>query len=61
MSKIYIKPATPGSKVHLEGKAREFLPEEGAEVERSVYWVRRINDGSVVEGKRPAKPATSKE
>lgn len=45
---IYIKPAKPGAKVHLEGKGREFLPEEGAEVDRSNYWVRRIKDVSVV-------------
>ena len=53
MDKIYIKPAKPGLKVHLEGKGREFLPEEGAEVERTVYWVRRLKDGSVVETSRP--------
>lgn len=56
---VYIKPAKPGTKVHLEGKGREFLPEEGAEVERSTYWVRRISDGSVVETKRPAKSSAS--
>lgn len=58
---VYIKPAKSGTKVHLEGKAREFLPEEGAEVDRTNYWVRRINDGSVVEARRPPKPSTSKE
>lgn len=59
-NKITIKPAKPGNKVHLEGK-REFLPEEGAEVERSTYWVRRLRDGSVIEIKRPAKPSHNKE
>jgi len=54
---VYVKPSKPGGKVHLEGKGKAFLPEEGAEVERTVYWVRRINDGSVVEAKRPAKPS----
>ncbi len=60
MSTIYIKPAVKGSKVHLEGKGRSFLPAEGAEVERTPYWVRRINDGSVVKASRPSK-ASNKE
>lgn len=56
---VFIKPAQPEMKVHLEGKPREFLLEEGAEVDRSTYWVRRINDGSVVETKRPAKSSNA--
>lgn len=55
---MFIKPAQPGLKVHLEDKAKEFLPDEGAEVARSIYWVRRLNDGSVVEAK-PARQNTS--
>ncbi len=53
MSKLYVKPAVAGQKVHLED-GRGFLPEDGAEVARSMYWLRRIKDGSVVEA-RPAK------
>ena len=30
------------------------LPPEGKEVERTTYWVRRVNEGDVTEGK-PAK------
>lgn len=59
-NKIFIKPTKSGNKVHLEGK-REFLPDEGAEVERTTYWVRRLRDGSVVEVKRPAKASNNKE
>lgn len=56
MSKIYIKPA-PGLKVRTQQGS--FLPEEGAEVERDSFWVRRINDGDVVETTPPKakKPA----
>lgn len=45
---IFIKPAKSGAKVHLEGKGREFLPEEGAQVQRTNCWVRRLRDGSVL-------------
>lgn len=58
---IFVKPAKPGAKVHLEGKARAFLPAEGAEVAHSIYWVRRIKDGSVVEVKSQTKPNKVKE
>lgn len=59
---LHIKPAEPGLKVHLEGKGREFLPDKGAKVSRSIYWLRRLADGSVVEVKgsdttnKPEKP-----
>lgn len=56
MSKIHIKPA-PGLKVRTQ--KGEFLPEEGDTVERDSFWVRRINDGDVVETTPPKakKPA----
>lgn len=50
MSKTTVKPARPGLKVHLEN-GRGFLPDEGMEVERTNYWVRRLKDGSAVETK----------
>lgn len=51
---FFIKPAD-GLKVRLENKPQEFLPADGGEVSRNAYWVRRINDGSVVEIKAPKK------
>jgi len=60
---IIVKPAVAGQKIHLEGKAREFLPDDGGEVKNSPYWLRRINDKSVVVMKRlpSANQATNKE
>jgi len=54
---LTIKPAVPGSKVHLEGEAKKFLPQKYTEVPRTPYWVRRINDGSVVEKNAAAETA----
>lgn len=33
----------------------DFLPEQGREVQKNTYWVRRVRDGDVVE-KAPTKP-----
>ncbi|MEW6647191.1 MAG: DUF2635 domain-containing protein [Pseudomonadota bacterium] len=48
---IFIKPKTDVEgnpyKVRLPHKPFEFLPAEGASVEKSAYWLRRIKDGSV--------------
>ena len=33
----------------------DFLPEQGREVEKNTYWVRRLRDGDVSE-KSPPKP-----
>lgn len=60
MSKtIFVKPAVQGQKVHLEDKAKEFLPAEGADVPETVYWLRRLKDGSVVKAKRVKQSASS--
>ena len=58
VKKIFVKPAVLGSKVHLEGKANEFLLAEGAEVTETIYWLRRLRDGSVVKTKRSRQPST---
>ncbi|MDZ7804336.1 DUF2635 domain-containing protein [Thiohalophilus sp.] len=50
MSHLFVKPSRPGLKVHLENKPG-FLPDDGQEVEQTIYWVRRLKDGSVVEYK----------
>jgi len=49
--KIFIKPASPGLRVRAPSGA--LLPEEGDYVERESYWLRRINDGDVVEADPP--------
>ena len=36
---------------------REPLPPGGAEVPRSTYWLRRLRDGDVTEGKAPKSKA----
>lgn len=45
--KIFVKPA-PGIKQRLPENPRAFLAEEGAEVERDAFWLRRVADGDVV-------------
>lgn len=58
MSKIFIKPA-PGLKVRTP--QGPFLLEEGEAVERDSFWIRRLNDGDVIETESPKakKPQTS--
>ncbi|WP_153448478.1 DUF2635 domain-containing protein [Vibrio algicola] len=44
--KIYVKPNKANVKVRKpDGK---YLAEQGEEVTKSAFWVRRINDGDVV-------------
>jgi hypothetical protein len=60
MQMIFVKPA-PGMKQRMPENPREFLPEEGAEVERNAFWLRRIADGDVVLAKKPSVKQASKE
>lgn len=47
MAQIFVKPR-PGMLVNSpDHPIIGFLPEEGAEVENSIYWRRRIADGDV--------------
>ena len=58
---FYLRPAA-GLRV-LDLETREPLPEEGAQKPKTVYWLRRLRDGDVVEGQPPARleaPATTK-
>lgn len=57
MSKMFVKPA-PGLKVRLPENPRAFLPDDGAEVPRDSYWVRRLRDGDVLAAEAPAEPVT---
>jgi len=50
---IKIKPAKAA--VPVRKPSGEYLAAEGENVERSSYWVRRIQDGDVVEMKALAK------
>lgn len=43
---IFVKP-TPGMMVNSPDHQNQFLPPEGAEVESSIYWQRKIADGDV--------------
>jgi hypothetical protein len=57
MPGLFVKPAE-GLKVR-DPDTRRHLPEEGAAVPRSTYWLRRLRDGDVVAASapRPAKRA----
>jgi len=49
---MFIKPARPGLVVR-DPITRETLPDEGREVPRSTYWIRRLTGGDVVTALRP--------
>jgi len=58
MEKMHIKPAE-GLKIR-DDKTKQFLPIEGKIVEKSTYWVRRLQCGDVVlveNAKRENAPA----
>jgi len=54
---MFVKPKQPGAIVRFPGDPRRTLAEAGEEVPRTPYWIRRLNDGSIVETK-PAAPKT---
>lgn len=58
MSKIFLKPA-PGLAV-INPQTDKPLPPEGAAVELTTYWRRRLNDGDVVRSAAPVKPKKPK-
>lgn len=57
MQKIFVKPAA-GMKQRLPENPREFLPEEGLEVERNAFWLRRMADGDVILADAPIEATT---
>jgi hypothetical protein len=70
MPTINVKPNTDKAtgqpyKIRLPDKQTQFLPDEGAMVEKNKFWNRRLRDGSVVEIKAvptvKAVKATTKE
>jgi len=61
--RIYVVPA-PGRRVRFWNAAGlpAVLPDEGASVEESSFWLRRLQDGDVVIGAPPRpKAARSRE
>ena len=59
MQKIFVKPA-PGMKLRLPENPRAFLPEEGMEVERNAFWLRRIAEGDALESQAPIADSASR-
>ncbi len=55
MEKMFVKPA-PGLNVRLPDNPRAFLPDDGAEVERNSFWMRRLSEGDVVAAAKQKKP-----
>lgn len=49
---MYIKPAA--GRVVRDPVLNDYLPETGREVEPTIYWNRRLNDGDVVSSKPPS-------
>ena len=56
---MYVVPRQGRSVPMPESRDRAQLPAEGATVPRDSYWLRRLAEGDVTEGK--AKPASKKE
>lgn len=56
LRKIYIRPARPGLIIRYpetgEGPG-PILPDEGAMVIESSFWLRRLSEGSVVKARTP--------
>lgn len=69
---MFVKPAPAGTSlpgaILPDAPLRVFdpdrlqpLPQEGAEVPRSSYWLRRLADHDVVEISQPGQPAAAKQ
>jgi hypothetical protein len=52
---IFVRPA-PGIRI-ADPQTGDYLPERGATVPRSGFWLRRLEDGDVTEGPGPAADA----
>jgi len=53
LKKIFVKPAQPEYVVRMPGNLRNVLPDAGALVDKTPFWIRRLRDGSVLEAKPP--------
>jgi hypothetical protein len=56
---LYLKPARPDVVVRDPANGKP-LPPEGAAKPRTLYWQRRLNDGSVIPSTAPQKAAPPK-
>ena len=54
MQQITVIP-TVGRRVRDPGRGFSVIPDEGASVPRTSYWLRRIRDGDVVLAQEPPK------
>lgn len=70
MRTIFVRPARAGLVIRMPEREKRQLPQAGANVPMSEYWIRRLQDGSVVKGaasvapaetEAPAKPRAKKE
>lgn len=52
MTRLYVKPAE-GRAVRDPERDNELVPPEGKFVPRSIYWLRRLAQGDVVEARPP--------
>jgi len=46
---LFVKPTNPEVKVRRPELDGAYLPEDGASVPKSSYWLRRIKEGDVVD------------
>lgn len=60
MNTQWLKPAE-GLLVRFEDPAQGHIPAEGAELPLTKYYRRRVADGDLVKGRRPAAPKSAKE
>lgn len=57
MQTIHVRPAK-SARVRIPERGHALMSEEGAEVPRNAFWIRRLRAGDVVETSAPkAKPA----
>lgn len=53
---MFVQPAREGLRV-IDPATRQPLPPEGARVSRTGYWIRRRQQGDVLELEQPTAPA----
>ena len=54
---FFVKPASPDRKVRKPSQRREYLAADGETVPRDAYWLRRLQDGDVVQAEPPKAAA----
>lgn len=64
MQTVLIRPAIDTAtgkpyKIRLPNKPDVFLPDDGAVVVKTKFWIRRLRDGSVIDVKTPKVSKTA--